>query len=73
VVKRWPVILVNIIDSVSQKNHSLWSEDPSADAKEQVEEGKAIIATVSNLKHEMSRDRPLLSVEIIHGYEPQVK
>ena len=55
-VKRWPVILTNVIDSVYSVNHEL-THLPDEAAK--LEEGKAIIATISRLKYDMARDRAL--------------
>ncbi|KAI9435580.1 DUF89 domain-containing protein [Lactarius indigo] len=56
VVKRWPVILTSVIDSVYSVNHEL-TNLPDKAAK--LEEGKALIATIGRLKYEMARDRPL--------------
>lgn len=56
VVRRWPVILTTVIDSVYSENHELTGFPEKAD---KLEEGKAIIATVSRLKYAMARDRAL--------------
>jgi hypothetical protein len=56
VVKRWPVILTGVIDSVYSENHELTKYPEKAD---KLEEGKAIIATISRLKSGMGRDRVL--------------
>ena len=55
-VKRWPVILTTVIDSVYSVNHEL-THLPDEAAK--LEEGKAIIATISRFKYDMARDRAL--------------
>ncbi|KAI9459850.1 DUF89 domain-containing protein [Lactarius psammicola] len=56
VVKRWPVILTSVIDSVYSANHEL-TNLPDEAAK--LEEGKALIAMISRLKYGMGRDRAL--------------
>ncbi|KAN0136502.1 DUF89 domain containing protein [Lactarius tabidus] len=56
VVKRWPVILTSVIDSVYSVNHEL-THFPDKAAK--LEEGKALIAAISRLKYGMARDRAL--------------
>jgi damage-control phosphatase, subfamily III len=56
VVKRWPVILTGVIDSVYSVNHEL-TNFPDKAAK--LEEGKTLIATLSRLKYGMARDRAL--------------
>lgn len=67
VVKRWPIILTTIIDTVYRVDHELaitiptladGSEDAVA-ATNKLAEGKDIIERVSKLKYEMARDRPL--------------
>ena len=55
-VRRWPVILTTVIDSVYSENHEL-TNFPEKVAK--LEEGKGIIATISRLKYDMARDRAL--------------
>ena len=55
-VKRWPVILTTVIDSVYSENHELTGVPDEAD---KLEEGKAVIATISRLKYDMARDRAL--------------
>jgi hypothetical protein len=56
VVKRWPVILTTVIDSVYSENHELTNLPEKADM---LEEGKALIGTLSRLKYDMARDRAL--------------
>ena len=66
-VKRWPIILTTIIDTVYRVDHELAVQIPTlADgsgtavaAAEKLAEGKDIIEKVSKLKYEMARDRPL--------------
>lgn len=55
-MKRWPVILTSVIDSVYSENHELTGLPDKAD---KLEEGKTIIATISRLKYDMARDRTL--------------
>lgn len=76
VVKRWPVILTGIIDTIYRVNHDLsLSSDPDLhnlgdvsvvdqDTRERIEEGKKMIEKLSKLKYEMGRDRPLQCVEL---------
>ena len=67
VVKRWPVILTGIIDTIYRIDHEIGvslptlpaSSDETARAEEKINEGKAIIEKISKLKYEMARDRPL--------------
>jgi damage-control phosphatase, subfamily III len=56
VVKRWPVILTTVIDSVYSENHELTGVP---DKEDKLDEGKALIATISRLKYDMARDRAL--------------
>lgn len=67
VVKRWPVILTGIIDTIYRVDHDL---GVSLDARpadseevikgnEKIEEGKGIIEKIGAVKYEMARDRPL--------------
>ena len=68
VVKRWPVILTGIIDTVYRTNHDSSIEDlnvsdtiddqiPKNEAR--IAEGKVLIENFSRLKYQMGRDRPL--------------
>ncbi|ETW85861.1 hypothetical protein HETIRDRAFT_309837 [Heterobasidion irregulare TC 32-1] len=68
VVKRWPVILTGIIDTVYRTNHDSSIEDlnvvdasddqiPKNEAR--ITEGKVLIENFSRLKYQMGRDRPL--------------
>ncbi|KAI0339174.1 DUF89 domain-containing protein [Trametopsis cervina] len=70
VVKRWPIILTGIIDTVYRVDHELsidlseahtGSEEIST-VKEKLEEGKIIIEKISKLKYDMARDRPLEAI-----------
>ncbi|KAI0049733.1 DUF89 domain-containing protein [Auriscalpium vulgare] len=70
VVKRWPVILTGIIDSVYGINHELSSDIPNASnpsekagLEEKYAEGKGLIEKVGKLKYEMGRDRALEPIE----------
>ena len=54
VVRRWPSIITNVIDAVYQSN--ALDKDASA---EKLDDGKAIIQSLSKLRHEMGRDQAL--------------
>jgi damage-control phosphatase, subfamily III len=56
VVKRWPVILTSVIDSLYTVNHELTD---ISDQAPKLEEGKSLIATLSRLKYDMAHDRAL--------------
>ena len=66
-VKRWPIILTGIIDTIYRLDHEIGvslptlpaGSDEAAHAEEKIGEGKAIIERISRLKYEMARDRPL--------------
>ncbi|TIA99975.1 hypothetical protein E3P94_01884 [Wallemia ichthyophaga] len=58
VVRRWPSIITNVIDSVYQSN----ALDRSA-SDDKLQDGKAIIQQLSKLRHEMGRDQPLSDIE----------
>ncbi|KAG8924972.1 hypothetical protein FRC01_010837, partial [Tulasnella sp. 417] len=66
VVKRWPVIITNLIDCVYKANHELTvtSTTSATDdlVKKKIEEGKAIIEKASKLKYEMARDKALTPI-----------
>lgn len=67
VLKRWPIILTNIIDTIYRRNHdfslAIAEKDPSGEdvriTQATIDEGKAIIERIGKLKYEMARDRPL--------------
>ena len=59
IVKRWPVIITSIIDNVYQENNEIMTTGSSDDANDKIFEGKQLIQHLSELKFEMSRDRPL--------------
>ncbi|KAA1475715.1 DUF89 domain-containing protein [Dentipellis sp. KUC8613] len=77
VVKRWPIILTGIIDTIYGLNHELAVEDSSKGtdldpiAAEKLAEGKALIAKISQLKYQMGRDWALEPIE--DDGEPLVK
>ena len=62
-VKRWPVILTTVIDSVYSENHELTGIPDKAN---KLEEGKALIATISRLKYDMARDREVEYVVLLY-------
>jgi hypothetical protein len=70
VVKRWPVILTTVIDSVYSENHELTGVPDKAD---KLEEGKAVIATISRLKYDMVRDRVLEYVVLLYLLEADAR
>ncbi|RSH90066.1 hypothetical protein EHS25_001399 [Saitozyma podzolica] len=62
VIKRWPVILTNIVSSISNDLHELHSStEPSA--KDKIAEGKEIVSKISALKHEMGRNGSLTPID----------
>ncbi|CAE6442710.1 unnamed protein product [Rhizoctonia solani] len=54
VVKRWPVIITNLIDTIYRAVDADGDSNP-----EKAAEGKALISRFSKLKYDMSHDRPL--------------
>ena len=70
-IKRWPIILTGIVDTIHGACHALAlevndlaAEDPRQEAvKTQIEEGKELIEKISKLKYEMARDRALEYVD----------
>ncbi len=69
-VKRWPVILTTVIDSVYSENHELSGIPDKAD---KLEEGKALIATISRLKYDMARDRTVEYVVSLYLLEADAR
>lgn len=57
--RRWPTILTQAIDGLYQAAAALSSLSSADDTAAKVEESKQIIAKVSQLKHDIGRDRPL--------------
>jgi hypothetical protein len=54
VVKRWPVIITNLIDTVYRAIDTEGNGNPN-----KIAEGKAVISRLAKLKYDMSHDRPL--------------
>ncbi|KAG8728888.1 hypothetical protein FRC12_021415, partial [Ceratobasidium sp. 428] len=54
VVKRWPVIITNLIDTV----YRAIDTENNGDA-DKISEGKTIISRLAKLKYDMSHDRAL--------------
>ncbi|KAF8596598.1 DUF89 domain-containing protein [Ceratobasidium sp. AG-I] len=54
VVKRWPVIITNLIDTVYRTIDAEGNGDAG-----RIAEGKAVISQLAKLKYDMSHDRPL--------------
>ncbi|KAF8708024.1 hypothetical protein RHS03_03429, partial [Rhizoctonia solani] len=67
VVKRWPVIITNIIDTVYRAVDAEGNSSP-----EKVAEGKALISQLSKLKYDMSHDRPLAEIPEDGGLNSKV-
>ncbi|WVO22832.1 uncharacterized protein IAS62_004175 [Cryptococcus decagattii] len=61
-VKRWPVVLTNVISAVSNANHEI-SMSSSADKDAKVVEGKKIISQISEMKYEMGHNALLSPIE----------
>ncbi|KAG8999813.1 hypothetical protein FRB94_005901 [Tulasnella sp. JGI-2019a] len=62
IVDRWPSIITNLINSVSQTLHDLSTSSALGTQgvfPAKIAEGKRIIETASKLKYDMARDRPL--------------
>ncbi|KIJ60473.1 hypothetical protein HYDPIDRAFT_98765 [Hydnomerulius pinastri MD-312] len=71
VVKRWPIIITNLIDHVHRLMHDMTiksqqltesegsESDGAKELQQKVEEGKKIIAKASRLKYRMARDQEL--------------
>ncbi|KAI0684695.1 DUF89 domain-containing protein [Cytidiella melzeri] len=67
VVKRWPIILTGIIDTIYRIDHDISVSLPTlaagsgevSVAEAKIAEGKEIIEKISQLKYDMARDRPL--------------
>ncbi|CAO1614761.1 unnamed protein product [Sympodiomycopsis kandeliae] len=57
--RRWPTILTQAIDGLYQASSALSSLSSASDTQAKVEESKKIIAQISQLKHDIGRDRPL--------------
>lgn len=66
-MKRWPIILTGVIDTIYRIDHEIGVSLPtlaagSEDAvrvEEKIAEGKAVIERISKLKYDMARDRSL--------------
>lgn len=52
-MRRWPVILTNIVSTITDEIHKLSTDDPK------LPEGKKIISQISALKHAMGRNAVL--------------
>lgn len=67
VVKRWPIILTGIIDTIYRIDHDISLSLSTAagpgggtvESEERLSEGKGIIEKISRLKYDMARDRAL--------------
>jgi hypothetical protein len=67
VLKRWPIILTGIIDTIYRIDHKISVTLPSLaagskdaqEAEAKLAEGKAIIEKISQLKYDMARNRQL--------------
>lgn len=63
VVKRWPVIITNIVSTLSNELHKLSMQPGSTEGDEKIKEGKGIISKLSSLKHEMGKNAILTDIE----------
>ncbi|GAA95849.1 uncharacterized protein L969DRAFT_18271 [Mixia osmundae IAM 14324] len=61
-VKRWPTILVQIIDDIARTNHELHTRDATGNAHK-IDDGKAIIAEIDSLRYEIAHDRDVPDLE----------
>lgn len=61
--KRWPTILTQAIDGLYQASAALSATSSAQDTAAKVEESKQIIAKISQLKHDIGRDRPLENLQ----------
>lgn len=61
VSKRWPVIIANIVSTVSNDMHALHAAQDEA-SRAKVEEGKSIISKLGTIKHEMGKNAVLTYV-----------
>lgn len=59
-VRRWPAILTQVVDAMYRECHRRSQNNTS----EEVDEGKAIIEKISELKYELTHDRPLRTLEV---------
>ncbi|KAK6904241.1 hypothetical protein I203_107757 [Kwoniella mangroviensis CBS 8507] len=63
-VKRWPVVLTNVVSAVSNVNHEIsMQSDNSKEAEEKLEEGKRIISQISQMKYDMGHNAALTPIE----------
>ncbi|WVQ83850.1 hypothetical protein IAT38_005994 [Cryptococcus sp. DSM 104549] len=61
-VKRWPVVLTNVVSAVSNVNHELHMS-PTDTSEEKLAEGKAIIAKISQMKYDMGHNALLTPID----------
>ncbi|WWC58951.1 uncharacterized protein I303_101496 [Kwoniella dejecticola CBS 10117] len=61
-VKRWPVVLTNIVSAVSNVNHELHM-NPDANSEAKLVEGKKIISQISQMKYDMGHNAALTPIE----------
>ncbi|QRW13860.1 protein-glutamate O-methyltransferase C1393,13 [Ceratobasidium sp. AG-Ba] len=67
IVKRWPVIITNLIDTV----HQAIDTESNGDA-DKISEAKAVISRLAKLKYDMSHDRPLERIPNDGGLNSEV-
>ncbi|CAD6984218.1 unnamed protein product, partial [Tilletia controversa] len=58
-LSRWPTILTGVIDSLVHASAALAYARNAQLAQERIDEAKALIESISKLKHDLARDRPL--------------
>lgn len=59
-VRRWPAILTQVVDAMYRECH----RHSQNNASEEVDEGKAIIEKISELKYELTHDRALSTLDV---------
>ncbi|WVR04246.1 hypothetical protein IAU60_001246 [Kwoniella sp. DSM 27419] len=60
-VKRWPVVLTNVVSAVCNVNHEL-SMSPSEENSAKLDEGKRIISQISQMKYDMGHNAYLTPI-----------
>ncbi|WRT65230.1 uncharacterized protein IL334_002173 [Kwoniella shivajii] len=60
-VKRWPVVLTNVVSAVANANHEL-SMKPTSTSEAKLTEGKKIISQISQMKYDMGHNAALTPI-----------
>ncbi|WWC87378.1 uncharacterized protein L201_002267 [Kwoniella dendrophila CBS 6074] len=61
-VKRWPVVLTNIVSAVSNVDHEIHM-NPTETSEAKLAEGKKIISQISQMKYDMGHNAALTPIE----------